>query len=151
MSKYVLQEERIQWRDSAMSWQEAIKISAAPLLQEGVIKDSYVDAMITNIKELGPYILIAPKVALPHARPENGVNEAGFSLTVFKDPVIFPAKTNGAGEEANLFICLAAVDSESHLSMLQKISGWLSDEKTLQNLTKASSQEEVSRIVASFQ
>ena len=36
--------------------------------------------MINNVKEIGSYIVIAPKVAIPHARPEDGTNKLGISF-----------------------------------------------------------------------
>ena len=56
------------------SWQKAIEIAATPLLEKNKIKESYIQAMIGNIKKFGEYIIIAPNVAMPHSRPEDGVN-----------------------------------------------------------------------------
>lgn len=32
----------------------------------------YKEEIISNVEKLGPYILIAEDIALPHARPEQG-------------------------------------------------------------------------------
>ncbi|AOM81771.1 PTS sugar transporter subunit IIA [Salisediminibacterium beveridgei] len=151
MSEVKLTRHFIQWEEKAMDWQEAIETSARPLLKQGNIEETYVKAMIQNIIDLGPYILIAPDVALPHARPEKGVNQAGLSLTVFKHPVLFPAGTDEKVSEARLFICLAAVDSESHLGLLQNISGWIDDRSFIEELLNASSEDEVVQLVTAFQ
>lgn len=36
--------------------------------------------MIQKVESFGPFIHICPDVALPHARPEDGVNQLGMSL-----------------------------------------------------------------------
>ncbi|MFB8734775.1 PTS sugar transporter subunit IIA [Bacillus sp. SL00103] len=43
--------------------------------------------MIQSVDQNGPYIVIAPQVAIPHARPEDGVNELSMSLMTFEQPV----------------------------------------------------------------
>ncbi len=36
--------------------------------------------MIANVNKFGTYIVIAPKVAMPHSRPEDGVNKNCVSM-----------------------------------------------------------------------
>lgn len=151
MTDFQVDTRCIQWQKEAVNWREAIAVSAEPLVQNNYVADSYVEAMISNIDELGPYILIAPNVALPHARPENGVSRAGISLTVFQEPVPFPADSEGSVKTARVFICLAAVDSDSHLSMLQKISGWIDDSNLMKDLLHAGSEDEVKQLLTSSQ
>ena len=43
-------------------------------------KQSYVDGIIASVKELGPYIVIADGIAMPHTRPEQGAIGIGCSL-----------------------------------------------------------------------
>ncbi|PTL37944.1 PTS sugar transporter subunit IIA [Alkalicoccus saliphilus] len=149
MSDYQLDENCIQWFNEKVNWQEAIALSAAPLIKKGAVTREYAEAMVENINQLGPYILIAPNVALPHARPENGVKEAGIALTVFQEDVEFPADSSGEEKQARVFICLAAVDSESHLNMLQKISGWIDNQGLINSLLNAASQEETKQLLQS--
>ncbi|SES30476.1 PTS sugar transporter subunit IIA [Salisediminibacterium halotolerans] len=150
MSEIQLTSDLIQWKDGAADWEEAIRESAAPLLQQGNIAESYIDAMVENIRTLGPYILIAPNVALPHARPEMGVSEAGIALTVFNEDVAFPAGHDNKTQTARIFICLAAVDSDSHLSLLQGISQWIDNSELLNRLLEASSKDEVEDLINQY-
>lgn len=46
-----------------------------------VLRKNNIDAMIQKVESFGPFIHICPDVALPHARPEDGVNQLGMSLT----------------------------------------------------------------------
>ncbi len=77
---FTLTNEFIQFEDKIDTWQEAIVKSSQPLLEKGYVEQSYVDAMIESVNEYGPYIVITPNVALPHARPEAGSKIMGFSV-----------------------------------------------------------------------
>ncbi|PRO67081.1 PTS sugar transporter subunit IIA [Alkalicoccus urumqiensis] len=151
MSEITLYSEEIQWSDKPMTWQEAIAFSAGPLLDAGKVEPSYIEAMIQNIHDLGPYILIAPHVALPHARPEAGVNEAGVSVAVLQQGAAFPEAGHTGDNEAQIFICLAAVDSESHLHLLRTISTWIEDSQVIEKLRRAGSADEVRTILFDVQ
>ncbi|MBS5000785.1 PTS sugar transporter subunit IIA, partial [Holdemania filiformis] len=71
-------------------WTEAIKAAAAPLLAEGIIENTYVDAIIENVKEYGPYIIIAPEVAMPHSTlGGSGVHDTCISFMKTEKPVVF--------------------------------------------------------------
>ncbi|CAK3579145.1 hypothetical protein VCRA2123E76_50052 [Vibrio crassostreae] len=51
---------------------------------------------------------------MPHARPEDGVNEASLQVTVFKKGVDLESEDSG---DVYLSITLAAMDSDSHTIM----------------------------------
>ncbi|MCD8502409.1 MAG: BglG family transcription antiterminator, partial [Bacillaceae bacterium] len=109
--KDLLTTETIQYKDKVSNWREAIIIAAEPLLKLGSISESYIEAMITNIDNLGPYIVIAPDIALPHARPEEGVFKIGMSLLKLKNRVAFSDQEK---HQVRLVFVLAAIDNERH-------------------------------------
>ncbi|MDD3404207.1 MAG: PTS sugar transporter subunit IIA, partial [Hespellia sp.] len=59
----------IRFEEEMSDWKEAIRLVAQPLLENGCIEERYIDAMIRNVIENGPYIIIMPGLAMPHARP----------------------------------------------------------------------------------
>lgn len=61
-------------------WMHAIRIAAKPLLSENIIEEKYIDKMINNVIEFGPYINFVEKFAMPHARPNDGSKERGISF-----------------------------------------------------------------------
>ena len=67
-------------KKEAETWEEAIKVCMQPLLDKGTIEQEYVDAIIERTKELGPFYILAPGLAMPHERPEKGVNKDCFSF-----------------------------------------------------------------------
>ena len=63
--------KHVQTAERAEDWKDAIRMAAAPLLENGSIRASYIDAMIHNVEVNGPYIVIMPDVAMPHSRVEE--------------------------------------------------------------------------------
>ncbi|MCK1995864.1 Phosphotransferase system mannitol/fructose-specific IIA domain (Ntr-type) [Paenisporosarcina quisquiliarum] len=138
MNRRLLEEEGILLDVIAKDWQVAIRICGEILVKTGKVEVTYVDAMISNIQELGPYILIAPGVAMPHARPEDGVIQEGISIVVLKEEVAF-----APGREFKVLIGLAALNSESHIYILQKIAEVISEADTLERLKNATENDEI--------
>lgn len=127
-----------------LDWKQAIAEAAQPLLEQGYIEETYIDAMIQNVIEIGPYIVLAPKVAVPHARPETGVNKLGISLLKLDQSVDF----NVDGEEdeeryVQLVFVLAAIDNKAHLTALMQLSKILEDEDNIDSLIGKNSVEEL--------
>jgi mannitol operon transcriptional antiterminator len=143
----LLQEEYIQLKDSVSDWKEAIRLAAEPLLKSQSITEAYVQAMIANVEENGPYIVIAPRVALPHARPEQGVNRIGMSLLRLKQPVSF---SNTQERDAQLIIVLAAVDNETHLKALAQLSMMLSEEDNIDRIIGAQDKETILHYISKY-
>ena len=133
----LLRKENVQILESAKDWKDAIIKSVLPLEKGGFVTEEYKYAVISNVEEYVPYICIAPHVAMPHARPEQGAVSTQIALTLFKKEVSFE-KEDAA---ANLFIALAAADSNSHLDTLMQISEILQDEEKAEKMLKSGDAE----------
>ena len=142
----LLKEELIQQVDSVSNWQDAVRLAAQPLLAHGYIEESYIQAMIASINETGPYIVLAPKVAVPHASPDAGVHQLGISLLQVKEPVDF-SEDDDDDKKVQLIFVLAAVDSTAHLRALQELALILDDEEAIDSLIAASDPREILAIV----
>lgn len=136
--------EMIQLNDQPLEWEEAIRLTAQPLVTQGKIEDQYIDAMINKVKQYGPFIHIGKGIALPHARPEDGVNELGMSLLKVQEPVLLMDDEKHA---IRLFVCLAAVDNEAHLRALSSLTKLLSNKENLEKLLNAATKEEILSIL----
>ena len=141
----LLKEELIQQVDSMSTWQDAVGLAAQPLLAHGYIEESYIQAMIASINETGPYIVLAPKVAVPHASPDAGVHQLGISLLQVKEPVDFSEDDDD--KKVQLIFVLAAVDSTAHLRALQELALILDDEEAIDSLIAASDPREILAII----
>ncbi|MEN2768560.1 BglG family transcription antiterminator [Ornithinibacillus xuwenensis] len=144
MLSELLTEDMIHFTDAEWNWKDAIANASAPLLETGKIEQSYIDAMIHNVEEVGTYIHIGKGIAIPHARPESGVNRIGMSFLRTKRPVRLLDKEEHA---IDIFICIAAIDNEAHLKALSHLTRILADDKKLQLLKEAQSAAEVINLI----
>lgn len=132
----LLTKETVQLVDQVSDWEEAVQVAARPLLNTGAIEYSYVEAMIDNIKTLGPYVIIGPEVAIPHARPESGVNEVGMSFLKLQHPVYFLGNED---YPVRLLFCIAAIDNSTHLKALAQLTKLLSEKNNIEILKQTTS------------
>lgn len=140
----LLNEETIKVYLEAKNWEDAGRIAGQPLLDSDKIEDRYIDAMIESVKKFGPYIVIAPGIALFHARPEDGVKSMCMSLAVFKKGVIFNAEKN---DPVKLVFVLGAIDSESHLKVLAETMSLLQDNNAVSSIMASSDEREIISII----
>jgi PTS system ascorbate-specific IIA component len=145
MFKKLLEKRHVLYAESFATWEEAVTAAAQPLLRDGAIKPEYIDHMISSIKEYGPYIVIAPNIAMPHAQGDIGVNETSFSFLKLNKPVHF---SDSSEHDAQLIFVLASVDSASHLGLLEGFVEAVSDEKFVDELLKTQSIAELEQLVA---
>ena len=138
----MIQQKNIRIIDEVADWKEAISQAVSPLIENGYVETRYVDSIIENTEKYGPYYVIAPNIALPHARPEQGVLKKQLGILLLKNPVKFSLD----GFDVRLLITLAASDSESHLQTLAKLSDILGDDDRIGKILGASSVEEIYRL-----
>ncbi|MDN6656677.1 MAG: PTS sugar transporter subunit IIA, partial [Staphylococcus simulans] len=114
MALDILTKDKIKVQDQVPDWSQAITEAAQPLLEQDYIETGYIDAMIDSVKEFGPYIVIAPEIAIAHARPEDNVNKVGLSLLKLNESINFAEDSH----YASLIFVLSATDNTSHLNVL---------------------------------
>ena len=136
-------ENNIQVINEAKSWEDAINIAAKPLLEGGNIKEEYINSMVENVVKNGPYIVIMPGVAIPHARPECGVINTGISLLKLKNSIKFPKD-----KDVELLIVLAANDNDMHLEIISQLTDILMDDDIFENIMKSNDREEIVRCLS---
>ncbi|WML34191.1 BglG family transcription antiterminator [Clostridium sp. OS1-26] len=129
------------------NWEEAIKAGMIPLIDKNYVNKCYEEAVINNLKELGPYMVVAPGIVLSHAKPENGVNKLSMSLMTIKYPVKFGSELN---DPVKLVITLAARDNESHLKALNQLMELFMNSKDLNSILKATNKEQVIKIINKY-
>lgn len=124
----------------AKDWQEAILAAGKLLVDDGAVEECFPDAMIRVAKEFGPYIVVAPGIALPHARPEDGVIKASIAVVRLKNTVNFGNKDN---DPVYLLIALAAIDHEQHINGLSQLAGVLGNEDNIEKIKVSKTKEEL--------
>ena len=136
--------DEVQLKVRADDWEDAISVAAQPLVDSDNITVNYVTAMIDSVKKLGPYIVIAPGLALGHARPSADVHQTGFAIATLNEPVRFGNKDN---DPVDIVVILASTSDTAHLALLQKIVMFLNDASNLTTVRAATSREDAKQIV----
>ncbi len=131
-----LTDKHIQLYDEVTDWKQALEIAGKPLLDEGVITRRYIDEIIAEHARTGPYYVLAPGVAMPHSRPENGSNGIGLSLLVIRQGVSFGSIDN---DPVRVIFFLAAKDSDSHISLISSLAELLDDEENIAQIATGDS------------
>lgn len=129
---------------AAQDWEDAVRAVGALLVADDAVEPRFVDAMIAVAKEFGPYIVVAPGIALPHARPEDGVKRASIGMITLAQPVEFGNEEN---DPVSLVLALAAVDNKQHIQGLAELAAILGDEDAVARLRSAESAEELLAIM----
>ena len=130
------------YEESFSDWKEAIKANAVPLKNEGYIEDAYVDAVIACVEKYGPYIVIAPNIAMPHSTEgAPGVLQTGIGFMKVEQPVHFDPED--PEKDARLFFMLASNDSDAHLNNMMQLADMLSNDDLVADLLKCKNDEDV--------
>ena len=116
----------------------------ASLLRNDYVNEDYVQAIKDSTLNNGPYYILAPGVAMPHARPEFGALKTGMSLTLLKEGVTF-SDTN---EPVKLLIGLSAADADSHIGAIHALSELLSEDDQLASLLNCHTEKQLADIIA---
>jgi transcriptional antiterminator/mannitol/fructose-specific phosphotransferase system IIA component (Ntr-type) len=140
----LLPPEHIRLDVSCGSYQEAVRLSADALLKNGYIEPAYIDAMLRNLEENGPYIVISPGFAFPHAGLGDGAIRTGMSLIRLKEPVAFGHEEY---DPVDLVCCLAAVDSEKHSLAFFNLVNMLQSGDFMQKLRLARGPEQAHEVI----
>lgn len=131
----LLSEKHIQIIDQIQDWEAAIALAAKPLLAEGLIEESYIEAMIGALKKHGPYIVLGDYFALPHAQGGSGVNQLSMALLNVGQEVDL------LGKPVKSFLVLASRDNTEHMEALMSLSNLLMDEANLKKFVHGNKEE----------
>ncbi|HCT5761661.1 PTS sugar transporter subunit IIA [Klebsiella variicola] len=126
--------DKINVINSIDNWKNAVRLSAEPLLAQGHMAEHYIEAILKSHEELGPYYLLAPGLAMPHARPEQGALRNGLSLLHIKEGISFGSTEN---DPVYVVIMLCARSGNEHITMIGELAELFSDQQKLERLLKA--------------
>lgn len=142
-----LKRENIQIVDSCSDWKVSIQKAAEPLLASGVIEPRYIEAIYDMHDKVGPYYVLAPGIAMPHSRPEDGANAVGLSLLLVKKGVEFYSDGN---DPVKLIVMLAAKDSESHIEAISALSELLGEDSDVEAIMSCETVDEIKVIIDKY-
>ncbi|HGJ5866177.1 PTS sugar transporter subunit IIA [Arsenophonus nasoniae] len=147
MLKTLLTSDVVQVLQNTKDWGDAVIKSCQPLIDNGSIEPQYVEAIIQSHKSIGPYYVVGPCIAMPHARPEDGVNKLSLGLTVIKNGVNFDVNEN---DPIKLLFVLAATDSNSHIDAIAQLSELFDNQHDVEKLMNADNIEDILSVISKY-
>ena len=139
----LLPAQAIQIGVECSDWKGAIEASAKYLLKNGAINENYIKAMIKNVMENGPYIVVAPGFALPHEALNAGASKVGMSLIRLKTPVPFGKKEM---DPIEWVCCLSAINKETHLKAMFQLVNLFYNQSFRKQIKECKTGEEIYKI-----
>lgn len=131
----------IRLQAEAETWQDAVKIGVDLLVAADVVEPRYYQAILDAVEQHGPYFVLAPGLAMPHGRPEEGVKKTGFALVTLKKPLEFNHEDN---DPVDILITMAAVDANTHQEVgIMQIVNLFEDEENFDRLRACRTEQEV--------
>ena len=128
----------------AGDWREAVEIAGAALTASGATDAGYADDMVRMIEEHGPYVVVAPGLALAHARPGSAVLRDGLAIVTLAEPVPFGHPYN---DPVRVVLALAGASSARHLQLVAGIANIFNDSDAVERLAAATTADEVRAII----
>ncbi|EJF1125620.1 PTS sugar transporter subunit IIA [Vibrio cholerae] len=132
---------------NAADWKDAVQKSCQALIDNGAVEPRYVDAIFRSHEELGPYYVVGPSMAIPHARPEDGVNRLSLAITVIQQGVHFDSEGN---DPVKMLVTLAATDSESHVGAIAQLAELFMNEEHVEQICNAQTIEDVLAVIKNY-
>ncbi|WP_187976753.1 PTS sugar transporter subunit IIA [Mycetocola sp. JXN-3] len=139
-----LPDDAINLHASAGDWRDAVRLAGNALERGGFTAESYSDRMIEVIEEFGAYVVIAPGLALAHARPGPDVLNSGIAVVTLAEPVVFGHPHN---DPVNVVIGLAVTGTEEHVTTVAELANVFNDAGSIPALAEAPTAERVRDIL----
>jgi len=139
-----LPENAIDIAAEASDWRAAVTLAGDALARSGAATPAYSREMIRMIEEHGPYVVIAPGLALAHARPGPEVLADGLAIVTLATPVNFGHPHN---DPVSVVLGLAIKTVEQHLAVVAAVANVFNDSTAIAELAAATSAHEVRQIM----
>jgi len=136
--------ESVVLHNRVSSVEMGIRLASIPLLRTNKITSYYVDAMVAQYNASDPYMILGTRLAIPHASPEDGVNQLSMSLLRLKEAVHFdecPIK---------VIVVIAATDEKQHLKALFQLSQLAECGVDMKRIEVAQSKEEIFDVICRY-
>ena len=141
----LLSEDNVSFRYPAETWEDVIRHGGQLMVDAGFIEPTYTEAMIDVVRDMGPYIVLAPGLAMPHARPEMGAKQVGAALVTLEKPIDFGSPEN---DPVSVAVFLCAPNKDEHIQLLTDIATLFEDEEFLDAAVNFESIEDVQAFLA---
>lgn len=136
----MVRENIIRLNIEAENWEEAVRLSYEPLLENGFITQKYIDETVRIMNSVGPYVVITKHTALLHTKPESGALSCAMGIGVLKNPINFGSAEH---DPIKYVFSLSAIDNHTHLCAMAELLELFNDDKFFIFLDKANDSKEV--------
>ena len=144
--KEMLKQENVQIIKTCKNWESAIRISVQPLVNGGYVTPAYINGIIENAHKFGPYFVLAPDLALLHARPEQGVLHQQLAVTVCREGVKFKEDA----DPVRVLVTLAAETPDDHIYVMRAFATMFADPSNIEKIATANSPANIYQLFISF-
>ena len=124
----------------AVDWRAAVREVGRALTRSGTARETYADRMIEVLEEFGAYIVIAPGLALAHARPGPDVLRSGLAVVTLAEPVAFGHPHN---DPVRVVVGLAVSNAEEHVASVAGLANVFNERSAIDRLANATSVADV--------
>jgi len=139
-----LSREAIVLGAEAEDWRDAVRLAGTALTAAGIAEPAYADEMVRMIEEHGPYVVIAPGLALAHARPGPEVLTDGLAVVTLATPVNFGHPYN---DPVSVVLALAVPTGDAHIALVAELANIFNDSTAVDELAIAVTTDDVLRIM----
>lgn len=135
-----LLDDAIVLRAHVDDWRAAVREAGRALERSGSTRSEYAERMIAVIEEFGAYVVIAPGLALAHARPGADVLREGLAVITLAEPVPFGHPHN---DPVRVVVGLAVSNAEEHVASVARLANAFNDSGIVERIANAETADEV--------
>ena len=119
-----------------LEFEAAVSQAVELLVQDGRATSTYVTEVLQSLQDLGPYFVVAPGIAIAHARPSQSVLEVGFALLHSSLGV----ESGSHNDPVHLLFAFCSPDADSHIDLLGQFAESISVPGKVELLKNASAE-----------
>ena len=139
----ILSASQVAVKVNVTKWEDAVRVAGRLLVDCGFAEERYIEGMLSLTRELGPYIVLAPGIAIPHARPEEGAIKVGFAVLTLDPPINFGNEYN---DPVHLVIGFCSPGANAHVELLTRIAHILGTDNFLEKCKAAKTPAELADV-----
>ena len=132
---------------SCKNWQSVVEASTAAMEEYGYVTPHYKEAILRNLIEFGPGMVMFPGTLISHAAPVDGCRKLGFGFMTLRHPVSFGSKYF---DPVQIVFTLSVLDSTTHMLALTQLFRMLSNQSCREELFRAKTKDTVLRIIQKY-
>ena len=145
--KELLQPNLIRMDVSCKDWKAVVEASTAAMEEYGYVTPHYKEAILRNLVDFGPGMVMFPGTLISHAAPEDGCRKLGFGFMTLRHPVSFGSKYF---DPVQIVFTLSVLDSSTHMAALTQLFRMLSSQSCREEFFRARNKDTVLRIIQKY-